>query len=112
MDSYHTILVLFLTVLTSGVFYLTASNLSLPPCVSALLLVRVYALYFRNRWILFILTVEFIAGFVLACVSAAVNDRKYLRVDFVSGLLINCCLQSQHIQRGGQSLLPFWHPIS
>jgi len=28
---------------------------------------RVYALYFRNRWILFIVTLEFIAGFLLAC---------------------------------------------
>jgi hypothetical protein len=73
--SYHSILVLFLTALTSGVFYLMASNLSLPTCVSVLLVMRVYALYFRNRWILFIVTLEFIAGFVLACVSAAVDDR-------------------------------------
>lgn len=90
--SYHTILILFLTVLTSGVFYFMASNLSLPTCVSALLIMRVYALYFRNRWILFIVTLEFTAGFLLACVSAAVDDRKYLRVDFASGLLVNCCL--------------------
>jgi hypothetical protein len=54
---------------------------------------RVYALYFRNRWILFIVTLEFIAGFLLACVSAAVDDRKYLGVDFGSGPLLNCCLE-------------------
>ncbi len=51
---------------------------------------RVYALYFRNRWVLFIVTIEFIAGFVLATVSAAVDDRKCLRVDFGSGFLLNC----------------------
>jgi hypothetical protein len=67
---------------------------------------RVYALYFRNRWILFIVTLESIAGFVLACVSAAVDDRKYLRVDFASGLLLNRCLEQPQLwqmQRGGQS---------
>lgn len=66
--------------------------MSLPSCVSVLLVMRVYALYFRNRWILFIVTLELIAGFVLACVSAAVDDQKYQRVDFASGLLLNCCL--------------------
>lgn len=69
------------------------SNLNLLTCVSVLLVMRVYALYFRNRWILFIVTLEFMAGFVLACVSAAVDDRKYLRVDFGSGPLLNCCLE-------------------
>jgi hypothetical protein len=91
--SYHSILVLFLTALTSGVFYLMTSNLSLPICVSVLLVMRIYALYFRNRWILFIVTLEFIAGFLLACVSTAVDNRKYLCVDFASGLLLNCCLE-------------------
>lgn len=50
LASYHSVLVLFLTSLTS-----------------TLLVMRVYALYFRNRWILFIVTLESIAGFVLAC---------------------------------------------
>jgi hypothetical protein len=67
------------------------SDLGLPTCVSVLLVMRVYALYFRNRWILFIVTLELMAGFVFACVSAAVDDRKCLRVDFASGLLLNCC---------------------
>jgi hypothetical protein len=73
-------------------FSLMALNLSLPTCVSVLLITRVYALYFRNRWILFTVTLELIAGFVLGCVSAAVDDQKYLHVDFASGLLLNCCL--------------------
>lgn len=92
MTSYHSILVLFLTVLTSSVYYFMASNRSLPTCVSVLLVMRVCALYFRNKWILFIVTLEFIAGFLLACVSA-VDDRKYLCIDFASGLLLNCCLR-------------------
>lgn len=53
---------------------------------------RVYALYFRNRWILFIITFEHTAGFLLTCVSAVVDDRKYLRIDSTSGLLLNCYL--------------------
>ena len=75
---------------------------------------RVYALYFRNRWILIILAIEFIAGFLLACVSAAVDNRKYLRVDFASGLLLNCCMKyPQQIYYGGQSpSFHSGHPIS
>lgn len=93
--SYHDILVFFLTVLTSGVFYLMASNLSLPTRVSVLLAMRVYALYLRSRWILYIVTLELIAGFVTACVSATVYDGKYLCADFASGFLLNCCPQQQ-----------------
>ena len=95
--SYHSILVLFLTALTSGVFSLMASNLSLPTCVSPSALshpCRAYALLLSlTGGSLFIVTLEFIAGFVLGCVSAAVDDQKYLRVDFASGLLLNRCLK-------------------
>jgi hypothetical protein len=87
------------------------SNLNLPTCVSVLLVMRIYALYFRNRWILFIVTLEFVAGFILACVSAAVDDPKYLCVDFASGLLLNCCLElPQQILRNGQSPPSFLAP--
>jgi len=79
--SYHSILVLFLTAVTS-----------------TLLIMRVYALYFRNRWILFIVTLEFITAFVLACwtftkllprVAATISERRsrLLGVAF-SGLLV------------------------
>ncbi|KAI0284581.1 hypothetical protein BGY98DRAFT_523784 [Russula aff. rugulosa BPL654] len=81
MASYHSILVLFLTVLTS-----------------ALLIMRVYALYFRNRWILFIVTLEFTAGFLLACWTLskllpgleATYTRRRARLQGVafSGLLV------------------------
>jgi hypothetical protein len=65
---------------------------------------RVYALYFRNRKILCILTLEFVAGILLACVSAAVDDWKCLHVDFCSGLSLNCCPeQPSQTHRGGQS---------
>ncbi|KAH9992311.1 hypothetical protein BJV77DRAFT_1003007 [Russula vinacea] len=48
--SYHSLLVSLLTIL-----------------ISVLLAMRVYALYFRNKWILYIVAVEFIAGILLAC---------------------------------------------
>jgi len=79
--SYHSILVLFTTALTS-----------------VLLVMRVYALYFRNRWILFIVTLEFIAGFLLACwtltkllpgVAATDTERRArLQGEAFSGLLV------------------------
>jgi len=59
---------------------------------------RVYALYFRNRWILFIVTLEFIAGFLLACwtltkllpgVAATDTERRArLQGEAFSGLLV------------------------
>jgi hypothetical protein len=32
---------------------------------------RVYALYFRNKWILYLVAFEMVAGISIACVSAA-----------------------------------------
>lgn len=46
---------------------------------------RVYALYFRNRWVLGIVVLEFTGGILVACVSAVVDDRKGMRVNFVVG---------------------------
>lgn len=92
MATYHNILIFFLTFVTSGMFYLMSSNRSLLTCVSVLLIMRVYALYYRNRWILFIVTLEFTAGSILACVSSTVDEQKYQCFDFASGLL-NCWLE-------------------
>jgi hypothetical protein len=37
---------------------------------------RVYALYFRNKWVLGIVVFEFVGGTLVACVSASIDDRK------------------------------------
>jgi hypothetical protein len=39
---------------------------------------RVYALYYRNKWILSVLVVEIAAGLLVACVSAALDDSVIL----------------------------------
>lgn len=90
--AYHSLLVLLLTSLIAGVFYLmliqTKAHL---PVFSVLLIMRVYALYFRNRWILGIVVFEFIGGISLACVSTAVDDQNCLHINFCSGPSLDCC---------------------
>jgi len=54
-----------------------APNLNLPTCATVLLVMRVYAIYCRSRWILFVVTLEFIAAFVTAC---------WILTKFLSGL--------------------------
>jgi len=80
--TYHYTIVLLLAVLTS-----------------ILLVMRVYALYFRNRWILCILALEYVAGVILACWAltglwpgaAAAHSTEHnalLKAAAFSGLLI------------------------
>jgi hypothetical protein len=79
--TYHNLLVFLLTAL-----------------IAVLLTMRVYALYFRNRWILCIVALEFIAGMVLACWTltkllpgpavTATWKRARLQAVAFSGLLV------------------------
>lgn len=62
---------------------------------------RVYALYFRNKWILCIVSIQFVAGVLLGCVSAAFDDRKCPHVDFLSGLSLKCSPDKPQESRGG-----------
>jgi hypothetical protein len=50
------------------------SDSSSPACAAVLLVMRVYALYFRNRWILFIVALEIAGGLLVACVRVALDD--------------------------------------
>lgn len=51
---------------------------------------RVYALYLRNKWVLSLVVLEFAAGVVVACVSAALDDPCACISIFFSGLSIEC----------------------
>jgi hypothetical protein len=44
---------------------------------------RVYALYYRNKWILSVVMLEIAAGLLVACVSATLDDSEILAYQFV-----------------------------
>ncbi len=74
MASYHGVLILVLTVLTSGVFYvIVVQTRAHRPCVAVLLIMRVYALYCRNKWVLGVVLLELVAAIFIACVSSALE---------------------------------------
>jgi hypothetical protein len=68
-------------------------TLSSPARVAALLVMRVYALYYRNKWILSVVMLEVVAGTLVACVSAALGTQRYLHVNSCSGVSHEYCIE-------------------
>ena len=63
-----------LTILTGGVFsVIVVQTRAHRPCVAALLIMRVYALYCRNKWVLSVVLLEAVAAIFTACVSSALE---------------------------------------
>jgi len=63
-----------LTILTAGVFsVIVIQTRAHWTCVAALLIMRVYALYCRNKWVLSVVLLEVIAAIFLACVSSTLE---------------------------------------
>jgi hypothetical protein len=71
---------LVLAFLTQGVSILSlcTPHSSSSARIAVLLVMRVYALYYRNKWILSVVMLEIAAGLLVACVSAARDDSEML----------------------------------
>jgi hypothetical protein len=52
------------------------------PCVAVLLIMRVYALYCRNKWVLGVVLLEAVAAIFIACVSAALEGSDACIIDW------------------------------
>ena len=82
-----------LTVLTAGVFsVIVIQTRAHRTCVAVLLIMRVYALYCRNKWVLGVVLLEAVAGIFIACVSAALEGSDTCIIDWH----INFCSGVSH----------------
>jgi hypothetical protein len=76
-------LLFVLAILTAGVFsVIVIQTRAHRTCVAALLIMRVYALYCRNKWVLSVVLLEVIAAIFLACVSAALEGSDTCIIDW------------------------------
>jgi hypothetical protein len=81
---------LVLGFLTQGVSILSlcTPHSSSSARIAVLLVMRVYALYYRNKWILSVVMLEIAAGLLVACVSATLDDSKILACQFLKWSLV------------------------
>ena len=70
--TYHAALMLLLQFMTAGAFFYDSLEHDLThQWFTVLLVMRVYALYFRNKWVLCLVALEVAAGTVVASVRAS-----------------------------------------
>jgi len=77
-----------LTILTGGVFsVIVVQTRAHRPCVAALLIMRVYALYCRNKWVLSVVLLEAVAAIFIACVSSSLEGSgTFMSISVVESL--------------------------
>ena len=71
-----------LIILTAGVLsVIVIQTRADRTCVAALLIMRVYALYCRNKWVLSVVLLEAVAAIFIACVSATLEGSDTCIID-------------------------------